>query len=78
MVISEHLSMEALLWQAKMAASSHKPDTWTGNLPWQECPAAEGRTSNLLETTDWEVPPETAVFQGSLKKTTCYIHLWVA
>lgn len=74
MVIFQHLPLETLRWQAKMAAGTHKPDTWTGNLPWQECPAIEGTIPNLLVATDWKVPPEMSVFQGIPKKLH-YIHL---
>lgn len=66
-VIFEHLPLEALLWQAKMAAGTHKPDTWAGTLPMAGMPSCQGTTPNLLETSDWKVLPAMTMFQGSLK-----------
>lgn len=32
-------ALEAVLWQAKVAAGIHKPDTWTGTLPMAGMPS---------------------------------------
>ena len=38
-VIFGHPPLKTLLWQAKMAAGTHKPDTWAGTLPMAGMPS---------------------------------------
>lgn len=42
-VIFGHLPLKTLLWQAKMAAGIHKPDTWAGTLPMARMPSCRAQ-----------------------------------